>query len=111
METIEAKANMTAVTVQLRSVEQSDQPIMSNFATMSVAQDIAYLDFGFIEPALLARVMMDSQQGKTLPETVEGKLAVRVGLGLDVVGRLQQQMQQVFLSMSQAQGTGAKAEK
>jgi WD40 repeat protein len=41
-----------------------DQPIMSNFATMSVGQGIAYLDFGFIEPALLARVMVDSQQGK-----------------------------------------------
>lgn len=54
--------------------EQSDQPIMSNFATVAVAQGIAYLDFGFIEPALLAKVMVDQQNGKSLPGQVEGKL-------------------------------------
>ena len=67
----------TAVNVRLRAVEQSDQPIMSNFATVTVAQGIAYLDFGFIEPALLAKVMVDSQNGQALPEYVEGKPVVR----------------------------------
>ena len=99
-----------AVTVRLRPVEQSDQPIMANFSTVSVSQGIAYLDFGFIEPALLARVALDSQNGKTLPAAVEGKLAVRVSLGLDVLARLQHQMQQVFVSMRKAQMNGAKAE-
>ena len=113
MGTIEAKEQekLTAVTVRLRPVEQSDQPIMSNFTTVSVAQGIAYLDFGFIEPALLATVMVASQHGKTVPEHVEGKLVARVSLGLDVLGRLQHQMQQIFLGMSQAQANGAKAEK
>ena len=113
METIEAKEQekMNAVTVRLRPVEQSDQPIMSNFATLAVAQGIAYLDFGFIEPALLATVMVASQNGKALPEQVEGKLVARVSLGLDVLGRLQHQMQQVFLSMGQAQVNGRKTEK
>ena len=102
---------MTAVTVRLRPVEQSDQPIMSNFATVSVAQGIAYLDFGFIEPTLLAQVMVASQQGKAVPEQVEGKLVARVSVGLDVLGRLQHQMQQVFVSMGQAQVNGRKTEK
>ncbi|NOS81418.1 MAG: hypothetical protein HOP32_07555 [Nitrospira sp.] len=75
-----------------------------------MAQGIAYLDFGFIEPALLAKVAVDSQHGKTLPETVEGKLAVRVSLGLDVMARLQGQMQQVFLNIRPALVNGAKAE-
>jgi len=66
--------------------------------------------FGFIEPALLAKVAVDSQHGKTLPEVVEGKLAVRVSLGLDVLGRLQHQIQQVFLSMRQAPVNGVKTE-
>ena len=101
---------MTAVTVRLRPVEQTDQPIMSNFATVSVAQGIAYLDFGFIEPTLLAQVMVDSQQGKAVPEQVGGKLVARVSLGLDVLGRLQHQMQQVFLTMRQAPVNGAMAE-
>ena len=101
---------MTAVTVRLRPVEQSDQLIMSNFATMSVAQGIAYLDFGFIEPALLATVMVASQNGKAVPEQVGGKLVARVSLGLGVLGRLQHQMQQVFLNMRQAPVKGAMAE-
>jgi hypothetical protein len=101
----------TQVTVRLRPVEQSDQPIMSNFATVAVAQGIAYLDFGFIEPALLAKVMVDSQNGKGLPEQVEGKLVARVSLGLDVMARLQHQMRQVFVSMKQAQKNGAKTDK
>jgi hypothetical protein len=76
-----------------------------------VAQGIAYVDFGFIEPAMLARVMMDAQNGKTLPDQVDGKLVVRVSLGLDVMARLQGQMQQVFLNMRQAQVNGAKTER
>lgn len=101
---------ITAVNVRLRPVEQSDQPIMSNFATVAVAQGIAYVDFGFIEPALLAKVMVDSQNGQALPGQIDGKLVARVSLGLDVLARLQGQMQQVFLNLGQAQGNGKKAE-
>lgn len=113
MDTVETREQekITAVNVRLRAVEQSDQPIMSNFATVTVAQGIVYLDFGFIEPALLAKVMVDSQNGKTLPEQVEGKLVTRISLGLDVLARLQGQMQRVFESVRQAQVNGAKAEK
>ena len=101
---------ITTVNVRLRAVEQSDQPIMSNFTTVAVAQGIAYVDFGFIEPALLAKVMVDSQSGKALPGQVDGKLVARVSLGLDVMARLQGQIQQVFASMRQAQGNGTKVE-
>jgi hypothetical protein len=112
MEAIEIheQKTATAVNVRLHPVEQSDQPIAANFATVTVAQGIAYVDFGFIEPALLAKVMVDSQNGKTLPETVEGKLAVRISLGLDVLARLQHQMQQVFLNIRQTPVNGAKTE-
>ena len=90
------------VAVRLRPVDQSDQPIMANFSTVSIAQGIAYLDFGFIEPALLAKVMVDSQNGNALPAQVDGKLVARVSLGLDVLARLQGQMQQVFQNIRQA---------
>ena len=112
MEAVETREQqkVTAVNVRLRPVEQSDQPIAANFATVSVAQGIAYLDFGFIEPAQLAKVMVDSQNGKAVPGQVEGKLVARVSLGLDVLARLQHQMQQVFMSMRQAQVNGTKAE-
>ena len=71
-----------------------------------MAQGIAYLDFGFIEPALLVKVMMASQNGQTSPEQVEGKLVTRVSLGLDVLARLQGQMQQVLLNLRQVQMNG-----
>jgi hypothetical protein len=63
-----------------------------------------------IEPALLAKMMVDSQNGKTLPEQVEGKLVARVSLGLDVMARLQGQMQQMFLNIRPAPVNGAMAE-
>lgn len=97
------------VAVRLRPVDQSDQPIMANFSTVSIAQGIAYLDFGFIEPALLAKVMVDAQNGQALPGQVEGKLVARVSVGLDVLGRLQYQMQRIFENVRQAQGNGANA--
>jgi hypothetical protein len=108
MEAVETREQekATAVTVRLHAVEQSDQPIASNVATVTVAQGIAYVDFGFIDPALLARVALDSQNGQALSEQVDGKLVVRFSLGLDVMARLQGQMQQVFQSMRQAQVNG-----
>lgn len=45
----------------------------------------------------------DQQNGKSLPEPVEGKLVARVSLGLDVMARLQGQVQRVFENMRQAQ--------
>jgi hypothetical protein len=90
---------ITAVNVWLRTVEQSDQPIASNFATVTVAQGIAYVDFGFIEPALLAKTMMDSQSGKALPDQFDDKLVARISVGLDVLARLQHQVQQVLLNL------------
>ena len=112
MEAVETREQekASAVNVRLYPVEQSDQPIASNFATVTVAQGIAYVDFGFIEPALLAKVAVDSQHGKTLPETVDGKLAVRISLGLDVLARLQGQVQQVFLNIRPAPVNGVKTE-
>lgn len=95
-----------ALSVRFNPSESSAHPCMTNCANVVVAQGIAYVDFGFIEPTMLAKVMVDSQNGQALPEQVEGKLVVRVSLGLDVLARLQHQMQQVFLSMRQAQVMG-----
>ena len=110
MEAVETREQekITAVNVRLHPVERSDQPIVSNVATVTVAQGIAYLDFGFIEPAMLAKVMVDSQNGKTLPEQVDGKLVARVSLGLDVMARLQGQMQRLFENVRRAQANGEK---
>lgn len=47
-----AQEKAVGVTIRLQAVEQSDQPIAANVASVTVAQGIAYLDFGFIGPAV-----------------------------------------------------------
>ena len=93
-ESIEKSA--TAVNVTLRPVEQSNQPVSANYSTVGVAQGIAYLDFGFLEPAQLAGVVRNVRSGNGAPDRLEGTLVVRVAMGLDVVQRLQQQLQEVL---------------
>jgi hypothetical protein len=87
------------VSVRLAPVGTSDQPVSANHTTVSVAPGIAYLDFGFIEPGALAVLGRAARDNKTMPKGVEGKLVVRVAIGLDVLQRLQNQLQQVLLAL------------
>lgn len=100
-----------ALNIRLKPTESSAHPRVTNYTKVGVIQAIAYVDCGFIEPVLLAKVMVAQQNGQPLPGQVDGRLVVRVSLGLDVLARLQQHMQQVFVSMRQAQGNRAKIEK
>jgi hypothetical protein len=61
-----------------------------------VAQGIAYLDFGFIEPTLMATVFCSAQNGGHVPKNLEGTLAARVAMPLEVALPLRQQLQQVL---------------
>ena len=88
-----------ALSVRLTPVGTSDQPVSANHTTVSVAQGIAYLDFGFIEPAMLAGLARIAREGKAMPEKLEGKLVVRVAMGLDVLQRLDQQLRQVLVGL------------
>jgi hypothetical protein len=93
------------VNVRLAPVGTSDQPVSANHTTVSVAPGIAYLDFGFIEPAALAVLARAARENKTTPKGVEGKLVVRVAIGLDVLLRLQNQLQQVLLALRGAKSS------
>jgi hypothetical protein len=56
----EPKDNMTkktlALNVRLKPIESSAHPRATNYTNVGVAQGIAYLDFGFIEPTLLGAI-------------------------------------------------------
>jgi hypothetical protein len=91
--------SVTAINVTLQPVDHSDQPVSANYSAVGIAQGIAYLDFGFLEPAQLAEVAQKIRGGNAAPEKLEGALVVRVAMGLDVVQRLQQQLQQVLLGL------------
>ncbi len=95
----ERNENVVALNVKLMPVENSDQPVSVNYTTVGVAQGIAYLDFGFIEPAVLAMLARTARDGKAIPESLDGKLVVRMAMGLDVLQRLHQQLQQVLVGM------------
>ena len=92
-----------ALNVKLTPSDSSVHPRAANFSNVSVAQGIAYLDFGFIEPALLAAITKTAKDGQSAPNAVDGHLVTRVVLPLDVLVRLQQQIQQVLVGLREAQ--------
>lgn len=88
-----------AVNVRLKPVSPSDQPILANYTHVGLSDGLAYVDFGFLEPALLSAVVKRAKQGEAVPKQLEGIRAARVALPLDSVVRLYQQLQQVLVGL------------
>ena len=93
-----------AVNVRLKPSEPSAHPRATNYTNVGVAQGIAYLGFGFIEPTLLAAIAKTAKDGQAAPKGLDGTLVPRVAMGVDVLARLHQQIQQVLVGL----GTGQK---
>ena len=91
-----------ALNVRLKPSEPSAHPRATNYTNVGVAQGIAYLDFGFIEPALLGAIARTAKDGQAAPKAVEGQLVTRVAMGVDVLARLHQQIQQVLVGLRDA---------
>jgi hypothetical protein len=89
--------------VRLKPSEPSAHPKATNYTNVGVAQGIAYLDFGFIEPAALAAIAKTAKDGKAAPKGLDGHLVTRVAMGGDVLARLQQQIQHVLVGIREAQ--------
>lgn len=98
-----------ALNVRLKPSESSAHPLAANYTNVGVAQGIAYVDFGFIEPAMLAAIAKTAKDGQAAPKGLEGHLVTRVALGIDVLARLHQQIQQVLISMRDARQPKPKA--
>lgn len=88
-----------ALNVRLKSVDYSDLPHSANYSSVGVAQGIAYVDFGFIEPTLLGAIAKTAKDGQAAPKAIDGQLVTRVAMGIDVLARLHQQIQQVLIGM------------
>jgi hypothetical protein len=99
----DAKDQTLALHVRLKPSESSSHPRATNYTNVAVAQGIAYLDFGFIEPTLLAAVAKTATGGQAAPKGLDGALVTRVAMGVDVLARLQQQIQQVLIGLREAQ--------
>jgi len=85
-----------ALTVRLRVAGQSDQPRSANYTNVGVTQGIAYLDVGFIEPALLSAAASTENSGHAASNGLDGALVARVAMPLESLARLHQQIQQVL---------------
>lgn len=105
----ETKDMTIAFNVRLKPSEPSAHPHATNYTNVGVAQGIAYLDFGFIEPGLLAAIAKTAMDGQAAPKGLDGTLVTRVAMGVDVLARLHQQIQQVLVGLRDAQQPKLKA--
>ena len=104
----EPKDTPTAVNVRLTPSDSSAHPRATNYTNVGVAQGIAYLDFGFIEPALLAVVAKTAKDGPAAPKRLDGHMVTRVSMDLIALTRLQQQVQRVLVGLRDARKPKAK---
>ena len=99
----ESKDTTIALNVRLKPSESSAHPRAANYSNVAVAQGIAYLDFGFIEPQLLAAIAKTAKNGQAAPKGLDGHLVSRVAMDVGALARLQQQIQQVLGGMRETQ--------
>ncbi|MBH0192510.1 MAG: hypothetical protein HP492_12345 [Nitrospira sp.] len=97
-----------ALNLKITPSDSSVHPRATNYMNVGVAQGIEYLDFGFIEPAVLAAIAKTAKDGHAAPKGLDGHLVIRVAMGIDVLARLQQQIQQVLVGLREARQGKAK---
>lgn len=68
----------TRLGIRLVPVGTSDQPVLVNYTSLNVSPGMVFIDFGFLEPGMLSALPRVAKSGGKLPESVNGKLAVRV---------------------------------
>ena len=89
--------------IRLNPSEPSAHPKAANYTNVGIAQGMAYLDFGFIEPALLAAIAKTAKDGQVAPKGLDGHLVTRVAMDVGALARLHQQIQQVLVGLQAAQ--------
>lgn len=105
----ESKDPTIAFHVILKPSDSSAHPLAANHTNVALVQGIACVDFGFIEPALLAGIAKTAREKQATPPTVEGHLVTRVAMDVGVLARLRNQIEQVLGSVGAAQKPQLKA--
>lgn len=80
---LKSAAKSTQNAVRLVPANDSDRPVLANYVSLQPASGMLLLDFGFLEPAVLAALPNVARRGGKLPESLNGRLAVRVAMGYD----------------------------
>jgi len=87
------------LSIRLSPVGNSDQPVLANFTRLNGSPGVVFLDFGFFEPAALSALSRLASTGGKIPETLTGKLAVRVAFGYDTLVALHKQLGQAVAGL------------
>lgn len=98
-----------ALNVRLKPSDSSAHPRAVNYTNVGIAQGITYLDFGFIEPALLAAIAKTAKDSQAAPKGLDGHLVTRVAMDVSALVRLHQQIQQVLMGLGGVQKLNKKA--
>lgn len=77
--------------IRLVPANQSDAPVVANYASVHASQGMVFIDFGLLEPSVVAALPQAARQGK-LPEAVSGRLASRVAIGAEALRALHAQL-------------------
>ena len=99
----EKQGGTAELNIRLAPVGASDQPVLANFTRLNGAPGMVFVDFGFLEPAALSALSRLARSGGKIPETLTGKLAVRVALGYDTLAALHRQLGQVVAGLAAQQ--------
>ena len=94
--------------IRLAPVDNSDQPVVANYTALNISPGMVFVDFGFLEPGMLAALPRVAKEGGKLPERLNGKLAVRVAMGYDALSNLHQQLGRVLASVNQQRTASGK---
>jgi hypothetical protein len=95
----DAKDKTIALNARLKPGESLAHPRATNYTNVAVAQGIAYLDFGFIEPTLLAAIAKTAKDGQAAPKGLEGAFVTLVARNVDMFEPLHQQVQRILAGL------------
>ena len=56
--------------IRLMPVDNSDQPVVANYTTLNVAPGMVFIDFGFLEPAMLTAFQIVFENPKVDPAEI-----------------------------------------
>jgi hypothetical protein len=100
----EAKPQRKSLGIRLAPSGGSEQPVVANYTQINVAPGMAFVDFGFLEPAMMNALPRVAKAGGKLPESIGGRLAVRVAVGYDTLAALHQQLGRVLAGLDAGKG-------
>lgn len=76
----------------ITQVEGLQQPGICNYSNISFTPGVVFIDFGFVEPAVLGQLQEAARQEAALPDEIEVLRVGRLAFGVDAVAALHQQL-------------------